>query len=179
MWSDGEVTLGDEFPEEDLGFFFCHNCDYELRDEHGALSGMISLSGSSRTVRGGMRISLLLKVNPRAISSAARPTPASVNLCGGRPLAEIKYNWQPRKGRKAMQNGEVRGDLAEKTRRLWIGFLCPKCNGNSMKWRSGGGHPKEAIIEDVMLIERNSHPVIHGDYRDRLFGRDARSSVQR
>jgi hypothetical protein len=64
-----------------------------------------------------------------------------------------------------MQNGEVRGDLAEKTRSLWIGFLCPKCNGHSMKWRGGGGHPKEAIVEDVMLIERNSHPVIHGEYR--------------
>jgi len=34
-----------------------------------------------------------------------------------------------------------------------------------MKWRSGGDPPKEAIIEEMMLLEGNSHPVIHGEYR--------------
>jgi predicted RNA-binding Zn-ribbon protein involved in translation (DUF1610 family) len=63
-----------------------------------------------------------------------------------------------------MQYMEVRGDLAKESRRLWIGFVCPNCNGFGMKWRSGGQHPKEAIIEEVKIMEGNSHPILHGEY---------------
>ena len=63
-----------------------------------------------------------------------------------------------------MKNTEVKENLGDKTRCLWIGFLCPKCNGHTMKWQSGGVHPKEAIIEDVTLIEGNSHAIMHGEY---------------
>jgi len=64
-----------------------------------------------------------------------------------------------------MENTEVKKDLVEMTHRLWIGFRCPTCNGHSIKWRSGREHPKEAIIQDMMLIEGNWHPAIHGEYR--------------
>jgi len=37
VYSDAEVTLGDEFPEKDLGFF-CHDCGYELRDKDSAVT---------------------------------------------------------------------------------------------------------------------------------------------
>ena len=33
LYSGGEIELGDEFPEEDLGFE-CQGCGHELRDNH-------------------------------------------------------------------------------------------------------------------------------------------------
>jgi predicted RNA-binding Zn-ribbon protein involved in translation (DUF1610 family) len=68
-------------------------------------------------------------------------------------------------GRKAMNSAEVKQNRANEVRRLGIGFTCPKCKGHTMKWRSGGDSPREAIIEEVMLLEGNSHPVVHGEYR--------------
>lgn len=38
VYSDGHMELGDEFPEEDLGFV-CQDCDYELLDEGGPIAG--------------------------------------------------------------------------------------------------------------------------------------------
>ncbi|MGB6066335.1 MAG: hypothetical protein WBG50_16150 [Desulfomonilaceae bacterium] len=64
-----------------------------------------------------------------------------------------------------MNSAEIRENEANEARRLWIGFVCPKCTRNTMKWRIGAAFPKEAIIEDMMLIEGNSLPVIHGEYR--------------
>ncbi len=73
---------------------------------------------------------------------------------------------------------EIRKKEARPARRLWIGFPCPQCNGHTMKWRIVGAFPKEAIIADMMLIEGNSHPVIHGEYSYRIVRGNARPSFR-
>jgi len=44
VFSDGEILLGDEFPEEDLGFI-CQGCSYELQDEDEPVIGGEHLAG--------------------------------------------------------------------------------------------------------------------------------------